>query len=254
MSCAASLVGRRRPWCGTGCPPTAAWPCGLGSTVSGTGWWWSHCPAMHPTSTRSRRCGPASRAWSWPTWPARPSTTSSRRPNAASSGSAPPTTWPTRSCGIAACLCGERRSCHRNTRTSLVPLDAHLDLYREVRAGAEAGGVAMDLHRTDLALFDIDAPQRTLTCRFVEVKCYAGTSGLGDYPALKERIQVQLGRSATVLATHFDPTGPARPDRAVKNLQLANLLRFYLHRGQRHKVITPAAVREARWLLDRLDE
>src|SRR5215211_4222418 len=119
MSCAASSVGRRRPWCGTGCPPTAAWPCGLGSTVSGTGWWWSHCPAMHPTSTRSRRCGPASRAWSWPTWPARPSTTSSRRPNAASSGSATPTTWPTRSCGIAACLCGERRSCHRNTRTSL---------------------------------------------------------------------------------------------------------------------------------------
>jgi hypothetical protein len=40
-------------------------------------------PAMRPTSTRSRRCGPASRAWSWPTWPATPSTTSSPRPSAA---------------------------------------------------------------------------------------------------------------------------------------------------------------------------
>jgi hypothetical protein len=30
--------------------PTAAWPCGPGSTVSGTGWWWSHCPVTHLTS------------------------------------------------------------------------------------------------------------------------------------------------------------------------------------------------------------
>jgi hypothetical protein len=53
-------------------------------------------------STRSRGCGPASRAWSWPTSPATPSRTSSRRPSVASSGSATPITWPTRSHVIAA--------------------------------------------------------------------------------------------------------------------------------------------------------
>jgi hypothetical protein len=44
--CAASSVGRRRPCCGTGCPPTAANGCAAGCGASSTGWWWSHCPAM----------------------------------------------------------------------------------------------------------------------------------------------------------------------------------------------------------------
>jgi transposase len=47
------------------------------------------------------------KGWSWPTSPARASTTSLRRPSVASSGSATPTTWPSRSCGTAACPCGE---------------------------------------------------------------------------------------------------------------------------------------------------
>jgi DDE superfamily endonuclease len=64
-------------------------------------------PATHPTSTRSRRCGPTSRAWSWPTSPVTRSTTSSPRPSAASNASETPTTWPTRSCVTAAYLCGD---------------------------------------------------------------------------------------------------------------------------------------------------
>jgi hypothetical protein len=65
-------------------------------------------PGYAPDSTRSSRCGPASRAWSWPTWPVTPSMTSLRRPSVASSASATPTTYRSRSCATAACPYGER--------------------------------------------------------------------------------------------------------------------------------------------------
>lgn len=133
----------------------------------------------------------------------------------------------------------------------LVPLDAHLDLYNEVRARAGALGIDAELKRTDLALFDLDAERRTITCRLVEVKCHAET-GLAGYARLKDQMREQLARSAGVLAAHFDPAKD-RPDQAVKNHQLAALLRFYLERGVRHGTIEPATAGEARWLLDRLD-
>jgi transposase len=97
-----SLAGRRRPWCGTGCLSTAARRCGPGCAASGIGWWWSRCLATRPSSIRSRRYGPTSKGWSWPTWPATPSMRSSRRPSVASNGSGAPTTWPTRFCVTAA--------------------------------------------------------------------------------------------------------------------------------------------------------
>ncbi len=37
--CAAFPAGRRRPCCGTGCPPTAATRCAPGCAASGPGWW-----------------------------------------------------------------------------------------------------------------------------------------------------------------------------------------------------------------------
>jgi hypothetical protein len=85
----------------------------LAKGASGPGWWWSRCPPTPPSSTRSSRCGPASRGWSWPTSPATPSTMPSRRPSVASTASATPTIWPSRFCGTAACPCGERWG-HRN--------------------------------------------------------------------------------------------------------------------------------------------
>jgi len=42
------LGGQKATWCGTGCPPTAAWQCAPGWPASGPGWWWSRCPATPP--------------------------------------------------------------------------------------------------------------------------------------------------------------------------------------------------------------
>lgn len=134
----------------------------------------------------------------------------------------------------------------------LVPLDAHLDLYSEIKARAGARNTDADLRRTDLALFDINARNRAITCRLVEVKCHAG-AGMSGYSHLKEQIKSQLKTSAAVLAQHFDPIAHERPDRPAKNHQLASLLRFYLDRGVRHQVIAANTAEEAHWLLDRLD-
>lgn len=136
----------------------------------------------------------------------------------------------------------------------LVPLDAHLELYREVRRRADEVAESVTLHRTDLALFGLDARRGAITCRLVEVKCLTALS-LTDVEKLKDRITEQLNRSSTVLAENFDPamSQPDRPDRVVRNAELASLLRHYLGRAVRHGVMNGSAAGEAEWLLDRLD-
>ncbi|WP_149263454.1 ATP-binding protein [Actinomadura sp. K4S16] len=136
----------------------------------------------------------------------------------------------------------------------LVPLDAHIDLYREARARADEVGETISLQRTDLALFGLDARRRTVTCRLIEVKNRASIPDLTAYQQLKDEITAQLDRSAAIIAGHFSPSATAdRPDRAVKNAQLADFLRPYLERAVRYRTIRSAAADEARWLLERLD-
>ncbi|MGP4097186.1 methylation-associated defense system ATP-binding protein MAD8 [Nonomuraea sp. KM90] len=134
----------------------------------------------------------------------------------------------------------------------VIPLDAHLELYRGPRQRVDEVGEAIGFKRADLALFGLNARNRTLTCRLVEVKCYRNLSA---YPQLKEEMTKQVNESAAVLAEHFDPrrTQPDRPDRAVKNAELATLLRSYLGRAVRHGTMRADAAREAQWMLDRLD-
>ncbi|REE95773.1 methylation-associated defense system ATP-binding protein MAD8 [Thermomonospora umbrina] len=137
----------------------------------------------------------------------------------------------------------------------LVPLDAHLGLYRESRARADEVGESVSLKRTDLALLSLDAGRRTITCRLVEVKCYSSLGGLSAYEQLKAEMLEQLARSRTVLKEHFDPrlNEPDRPDRAVRNAELATLLHFYVGRAVRYGTMHAQVAGEARWLLDRLD-
>ena len=138
----------------------------------------------------------------------------------------------------------------------VVPLDAHIDLFRSVQKQAEAVGDEVTLHRTDLALFDLDLSKRTVSCNLVEVKCCAQRLGLSGYGQLKERITQQINQSERILQRHFDPqrTTPDRPDRLLKTRELATLLDFYLERGIRYRLIEREAGEEARALLDRLED
>jgi hypothetical protein len=137
----------------------------------------------------------------------------------------------------------------------LVPLDSHLELYREAQRQVDEVAESVGLQRTDLALFSLDARRRTVVCRLVEVKCFSGLSGVSDLQRVRERVTGQLNRSAEVLAESFDPDlhSPDRPDRVVRNTQLAALLKFHLGRAVRHGVMRPEAAAEADWLLDHLD-
>jgi hypothetical protein len=137
----------------------------------------------------------------------------------------------------------------------VVPLDDHLELYRDVRRAAQEVGEAVSLQRTDLALWSLDAQRRTITCRLVEVKCYSAVRRVSGFEQLKSRIAEQLARSESVLAQRFDPDRDLgdRPDRSVRNAELAALLRFYLGRAVRHGTMHADAAHEARWLLANLD-
>jgi hypothetical protein len=138
----------------------------------------------------------------------------------------------------------------------VVPLDAHLDLYRVLKAQADELGDEVSFKRTDLGLFDLDPVRRTITCRLVEVKCYTGVGDLAQYGALKSSIAEQIAQSEHVLAYHFDPhrAPEDRPDRAWKTRELATLLDFYLERVERYGAISGDAAEEARFFLRTLDE
>lgn len=138
----------------------------------------------------------------------------------------------------------------------VVPLDAHPELYDEVRRQADAFGQLLSFHRSDLALFHLDPEQKTVTCRLVEVKCYTALHDVGAYQQLKAKVVHQLERSQEVLAAAFDPYrgSPDRIDRSVKNLTLTSMLRFYLERAWRHGTMDTAPYRSAHEMLDRLDD
>lgn len=137
----------------------------------------------------------------------------------------------------------------------LVPLDAHQDLYKEPRRNRDSVASRVDLQRTDLALFDLNAQARRITCRLIEVKCYTTIGDITDYQRLKDRVAGQLDSSADIIAHHFDPRNldTDRPDRTVKNLEFASLLNHYLERAKRHGVMDGKVSREAEWLIEHLD-
>lgn len=138
----------------------------------------------------------------------------------------------------------------------VVPLDAHLDLYRVLKQQADELGDEVSFKRTDLGLFDLDITKRIITCRLVEVKCYSGVGDISQYNALKTSIAEQIAQSEQVLAHHFDPhrLPQDRPDRAFKTRELALLLEFYLERAERYGAISREAADEARFFVHTLDD
>ncbi len=137
----------------------------------------------------------------------------------------------------------------------VIPLDSHIELFQQAKAGFEELGDDVTVKRTDLALFDLDLGQRTINCNLVEVKCYSQKLGFSGYAQLKENITTQIGQSERVLQHHFDPerTTPDRPDRALKTRELSILLRFYLERAIRHGLFDDDATIEAQCFVDSLD-
>lgn len=138
----------------------------------------------------------------------------------------------------------------------VIPLDAHLELYRALQKPAEEVGDEVSFKRTDLALFDLNVSKRVLTCRLVEVKCYNQVGDLGAFNQLKGSISEQIARSEQVIAYHFDParTPIDRPDRLVKSRELVTLLEFYLDRARRYGVVSDSAAEEARFFLRTVED
>lgn len=138
----------------------------------------------------------------------------------------------------------------------VVPLDAHLELYKALRQNALELGDEVSFRRTDLALFDLDPNARQITCRLVEVKCYSQVGDVAAYEQLKVSIAEQIAQTEMVLAHHFDAYRQQidRPDRSIKNFDLATLLEFYLERSERYGLVMPEAAEEARYFLRHLDE
>jgi hypothetical protein len=130
-----------------------------------------------------------------------------------------------------------------------------LELFQSAKKYAEEIGNEVTLQRTDLALFELNAASRTISCNLVEVKCHT-VGSLSAYTQLKEKIVRQINRSEEVLRECFDPAwkSPDRPDRPLLTRQFATLLKFYLDRTIRYGLIDQPTAEEADVLLTTLEE
>ena len=138
----------------------------------------------------------------------------------------------------------------------VVPLDAHIDLYRERKRTAADLQEEVSLKRTDLALFDLNAATRTITCNLIEVKCYSSTGNLAQYAQLKDGIVEQLETSEHILRVHFDPRlhSPDRIDRTFKTAEFSKLLEFYIERSVRFGLLGLKVADEARYFIRTLED
>jgi DNA phosphorothioation-dependent restriction protein DptH len=139
----------------------------------------------------------------------------------------------------------------------VVPLDAHLDLYRPLQRNADEFGDEISLRRTDLALFDFDAINMLVTCSLVEVKCYQTAGNLSSLGQLKNSIAEQIQQSERALRHHFDPEfsgAEDRPERMVKTQELIALLEFYVDRASRLRYLSTEAASEAKFFLRRIEQ
>ncbi len=138
---------------------------------------------------------------------------------------------------------------------AVIPLDAHLGLYRALQKNADEFGDEVSLRRTDLALFDFqidDNGNIILTCSLVEVKCYKDVGNISGLNHLKHTIAEQIQQSENALRHHFDPERSGRidrPDRVIKTQELINLLEFYVDRAARLRLLSPEASEEAKFCL-----
>lgn len=137
-----------------------------------------------------------------------------------------------------------------------MPLDAHVDLYRERRKAAIDLQEEVSLKRTDLALVDLNAETRVITCNLVEVKCYSTVGNLAEYANLKDSIGEQLETSEKVLRLHFDPSlhSPDRIDRSFKTAEFAKLLDFYIDRSARFELLRPDVAEEAKFFVRTIED
>ncbi|MDR0655895.1 MAG: hypothetical protein LBG22_06225 [Treponema sp.] len=137
----------------------------------------------------------------------------------------------------------------------ILPLDAHTDLYK---GSSDKDDIidTVSLQRTDLALFDLNLTERTITCCLIEVKCYSDVGNPGAYNQLKEHIADQISMSERIIQRHFDPSLkiPDRPDRLLKSRELSQILRFYLDRSIRYGIFDQDAAREAKGFLKSIEE
>lgn len=134
----------------------------------------------------------------------------------------------------------------------VIPLDAHLDLYRPLQKNADEFGDEITLKRTDLALFDLDPSNMTVNCRLVEVKCYQAAGSLSALSQLKTTIAEQIQQSQRALQHHFDPHlsgAQDRPDRIIKTQEFIAMLEFYIDRATRLGYLSSNACSEAKYFL-----
>lgn len=134
----------------------------------------------------------------------------------------------------------------------ILPLDAHLELFKSAKQQADELGNSISLQRTDLALFDLNAATRTIICNLVEVKCYTQVGNPSNFNRLKEKITEQIDQSQQVLNLHFE--AKERPDKLLKIRELATLLEFYLDRALRYGAIEKDVAEEARILIATLED
>lgn len=130
----------------------------------------------------------------------------------------------------------------------LIPLDAHRDWFQRARAEGNPS-----LSRSDVVMVYLDPLRRHIEFRLVEVKLRVELGGPAAIQALQGEMAHQLENSEDTLRRLFG-FEPGRVDQPFRAKELADVLRFYLERALRFRILDVAQVEVARQFLDTLDD
>ena len=135
---------------------------------------------------------------------------------------------------------------------AIVPIDNHIDLFKKAQKKASHLGESLQIQRTDLALFHLNLPAKTIQCNLVEVKCRSKAGNMSEYQKLKDSIVEQLNSTEQVLRGHYEYR--SQPDRLWRASELSNLLTFYVNRADRYRLMSDGVVEESQILLSILEQ
>lgn len=104
-------------------------------------------------------------------------------------------------------------------------------------------------------MLHFDTDRRVFHCQVIEIKARTQTDIEGQN-ALMETMDGQMTNTISVMRHHFDPNNSFlgdRFDREIKNIELRELLRFYINRAYRYNLLTDDDSLEYQRLLDTID-
>ncbi len=129
----------------------------------------------------------------------------------------------------------------------IIPIDLHKELFEDLDS--------QNKERADDLVISINTETREIEVMVVEIKCRTSLTD-EEEEKLEEKMFSQINNTIVALESHFAQSleDNERLDRELKTMELGELLRFYIKRSLRYKILRPEIAQEYLDFLNTLND